>query len=110
MKFTDILALAKQGYTPQDIKDLLALSTEQDTDKEAEQKDTEIPPDHVEAESVPEPEKDEPAEDLDYKKLYEEEQQKTAKLQKLVLSADLSDRDNKETDADIFADVMKSFM
>ena len=110
MKFTDILALAKQGYTPQDIKDLLALSTDQDADKEAEPKDTEIPPDHVEAEPAPEPEKDEPAEDLDYKKLYEEEQQKTAKLQKLVLSADLSDRDNKETDAEIFADVMKSFM
>ena len=41
MKFTDILSLAKQGYTPQDIKDLLALSTDQDTDKEAEQKDPE---------------------------------------------------------------------
>lgn len=110
MKFTDILALAKQGYTPQDIKDLLALSTDQDADKEAEPKDPETPPDHVDAEPAPEPEKDEPAEDLDYKKLYEEEQLKTAKLQKLVLSADLSDKDPKESDIDIFADAMKSFM
>lgn len=34
MKFTDILALAKQGYTPADIKELLALSTEEKTEAE----------------------------------------------------------------------------
>ena len=29
MKFSDILALAKQGYTPSDIKELMALNTEE---------------------------------------------------------------------------------
>lgn len=34
MKFTDILALAKQGYTPADIKELLAIETDQHEPKE----------------------------------------------------------------------------
>lgn len=34
MKFTDILALAKQGYTPADIKELLSIETDQQTLKE----------------------------------------------------------------------------
>ena len=112
MKFNDILALAKQGYTPQDIKDLIALSEDQAKGKEADQKDpddeTEAP-DQRDAEPEGEPEKKEEAEDLDYKSLYEAEVEKTSKLQKMVLSADLSDK-NKDSDIDIFADAMKSFM
>lgn len=109
MKFTDIIALAKQGYTPQDIKDLLALSDEQSTESvEAEQKDPERIPDQVEAE--PENVADDKAEDPDYKSLYEAEQEKTAKLQKMILSADMSDKDLKESDNEIFADAMKLFM
>lgn len=34
MKFTDILALAKQGYTPADIRELLALTVEEKTEAE----------------------------------------------------------------------------
>lgn len=111
MKFGDIIALAKQGFTPQDIKDLLAISDDQGSDKEAEQKDPEQAPDQVEAEPEAQPDTKEPAnEDLDYKSLYEAEAEKTAKLQKMVLSADMSGNDDKQSDADIFADVMKSFM
>lgn len=111
MKFGDIVALAKQGYTPQDIKDLLAISDDQSTDIEADQKDPEKVPDKVEAEPEAQPDAKEPAdEDLDYKSLYEAEAEKTAKLQKMVLSADMSGSDDKQSDADIFADVMKSFM
>lgn len=112
MKFNDIVALAKQGYTPQDIKDLIALSEDQAEGKEADQKDpdneTEVP-DQCDAEPEGEPEKKKEAEDLDYKSLYEAEVEKTSKLQKMVLSADLSDK-NKDSDIDIFADAMKSFM
>ena len=36
MKFSDILALAKQGYTPADIRELLSLQTE-DVQQETEQ-------------------------------------------------------------------------
>lgn len=110
MKFGDIVALARQGYTPQDIKDLLAISDDQGTDEEAKQKDPEPEPDNEGAEPEAQPDTKEPAnEDLDYKSLYEAEVEKTTKLQKMVLSADLSGSE-KESDADIFADVMKSFM
>lgn len=34
MRFADILALAKQGYTPGDIKELLSIETDQQTQKE----------------------------------------------------------------------------
>lgn len=111
MKFEDIIALAKQGYTPKDIKDLLALSDDQDTDEEGDQKDPEKVPDNEEPEPEAQPDaKETDNKDLDYKSLYEAEAEKTAKLQKMVLSADMSTSDNKQSDADIFADVMKSFM
>ncbi len=42
MKFTDILALAKQGYTPADIRELMAIPTEdQQTTQVAEASETE---------------------------------------------------------------------
>lgn len=110
MKFSDIVELAKQGYTPKDIKDLMSLSEDQESDKDADQKDQEDAPDNVEAEPEAQPESDDSEKDLDYKAMYEAEKEKTSKLQKLVLSADMSDKDNKQSDADIFADVMKSFM
>lgn len=112
MKFTDIVELAKQGYTPKDIKDLLALAEDQADGKEAEQKDQDIDTkdhDQDEAEPEGEPDKKEDAEDLDYKAMYEAEVEKTSKLQKMVLSADLSDKDT-DADIDIFADAMKLFM
>lgn len=34
MRFADILALAKQGYTPGDIKELLSIETDQQTQKD----------------------------------------------------------------------------
>ena len=92
MKFNDIIALAKQGYTPQDIKDLLALAEDQADGHDAEQKD-----------------QDSDTKDLDYKAMYEAEVEKTSKLQKMVLSADLSDKQT-ENDIDVFADAMKLFM
>lgn len=113
MKFNDIVALAKQGYTPQDIKDLMSLSEDQGSGAEDEQKDhagQQTPDDHDESEPEAQPDKKDTSDDLDYKALFEAEQEKTAKLQKMVLSADLSDKDSKESDADIFADVMKTFM
>lgn len=113
MKFGDIVALAKQGYTPQDIKDLMSLSEDQGSGAEDEQKDQDgqqTPHDHDKSEPEAQPDKKDTSEDLDYKALFEAEQEKTAKLQKMVLSADLSDKGDNESDADIFADVMKTFM
>lgn len=78
MKFTDLIALAKQGYSPKDIKDLLALAEpepedpkdtepEDPKDTEPEQKDPKDPEPVVpEDKKPPEQQKD----DTDYKKLY----------------------------------------
>ena len=118
LQFSDIVALAKQGYKPSDIKDLIALSSQTDPEpkqepenetgqpEDPEQKTVEIDDQQKgEGESAPDNN-----EDLDYKKLYEDEKEKTGKLQKLITSADMSDKDNKESDLDIFTAVMKDFM
>ena len=118
LQFSDIVALAKQGYKPSDIKDLIALSSQTDPEPEAEpEKQTDKPEeakqktdeidDHQKDEAEGEPDNNE---DLDYKKLYEAEKEKTGKLQKIITSADMSDKDNKESDLDVFTAVMKDFM
>lgn len=118
MKFGDILDLAKQGYKPSDIKELLELS------KAVEEKDTADP---VEDNEQKNPVKDQDqvssegdapldttaedkAEAVDYKSLYEEEKTKNSTLQKMLRKVDMSGSDNNESDADIFAEALKNFM
>ena len=92
MKFSDILALAKQGYSPKDIKDLLALS---DPDEPEDKQDPEKKQD-------PEQPEDKDAKIIDLEK-------KIAELQKLNTTKDLSDKKPKSDD-DIFKELMKEFM
>ena len=110
MKFGDIVALAKQGYTPADIKELMSLSdeTKDDTPDEEEQK-TDLKDDQQDNSEDEKPE-DPKDDDVDYKAMFEAEQKKNATLQKMVLHADMSRSDNKESDYDIFASVMRDFM
>ena len=61
MKFSDILDLAKQGYKPSDIKELLSIDTDTKPEQETDMKS--------------EPEQD-------YKKMYEETLKKLDALQK----------------------------
>ena len=126
MKFTDIIELAKQGYKPNDIKELLELSkATEDAQKDDlsnddnTQKTPEKDPEHdVSEDKTPDVSKDKtpdvPGEDdkdkaLDYKSLYEAEKTKNATLQKMVMKVDISGSDNK-SDQDIFTEVMKDFM
>lgn len=110
MKFGDILALAKQGYTPADIKELMSLSEEaqDDTPTEETQK-TDLKDDQQDNSEDEKPEVTK-EDDIDYKTMFEEERERNAKLQKMVLHADMSGSDNKESDYDIFATVMRDFM
>ena len=57
MNLSDIIALAKQGYKPADIRELIALGNEQDKQKQPDpQPDPEpIPPPEPAAEPAPEP-------------------------------------------------------
>ena len=68
--FSDIVTLAKVGYTPAMVKELLTLETEKKEDEPEAKKDTKDTE-----------EKKEPEEVIDYKKLYEEEKEKNKKIQ-----------------------------
>lgn len=79
MKFSDILDLARQGYKPSDIRELLSMDTEPETKSEPEtEPETKSEPDN---EPEPEP-KPEPEPETDYKKLYEETLKRLDALQK----------------------------
>ena len=75
MKFSDILDLARQGYKPSDIRELLSMEIEPKPEPEPE----------PEPEQKPEPEpKHEPEQkpEPDYKKMYEDTLKKLDALQK----------------------------
>ena len=104
----DIIELAKQGYKPADIKELIELSKsegEQPKDPKPEDDQTEKPKD-------PKPEDGA----VDYKEKVtqlEGELQKTKELlQKLQTENTKKDASggNEKTDAEAFAEAMKSFM
>lgn len=107
MKLFDIIELAKQGYKPNDIKELIALadSTEEKSE-EAEQKTPEEEPVKEEAEQT---EETKPEEAIDYKKLYEEEKQRTDKLQGLFARKDIGTPDVK-SDEQTVLDLVREFM
>lgn len=108
MKLGDILALAKQGYKPGDIRELLELA-----------QSTEEPEPKDEAAKLPDQDKDEPdhAEPpVDYEALYKEQLAKTeeltktvAEIQKANLDALKNTGDNKDTDESIFLDALKNW-
>ena len=86
MKITDIIALAKQGYKPADIKELLTLAEPEKDPEPKKEKDPE-PEKDQEKEKDPEPEKD-PEKEKDpepeeVKKLKGEITDLTARLEKL---------------------------
>ena len=69
MKFSDILDLARQGYKPSDIKELMSMETEPKTETKPE----------TEPETKPETK---PETEPDYKKLYEDTLKRLDALQK----------------------------
>ena len=80
MKFTDIIDLAKAGYKPSDIKELMSLKEPETVETPAEEPKAEdnapevTPKETPAEEAVKEP-------DIDYKSLYEAEKSKVEKMQ-----------------------------
>ena len=121
MKFSDILALAKNGYSPKDIKDLLALADPEEQEPEPEpQPEPEPKPKQEPEKQEPEPkQKQEPEKQEPEPKQKQEPDDKDAKiidlekkiaeLQKLNTTKDLSDKKPKSDD-DIFNELMREFM
>ena len=116
MNLKDLIALAKQGYTPADIRDLIALSDKADDPaqlqvEEAEQKTTQEEAPKVEAEPVND------VNAIDYRKLYEEEKAKNDQLsvdlqkaQSNNVSMDMSYKMDSKTDEDVLNDLVRTFM
>lgn len=113
MKLTDIIELAKQGYKPNDIKELISLSESEPEPTPAPDDGEQKTPEEGPGKEEPEGAKKDPTnsdDDVDYRSLYEAEKEKTSKLQKMITSADMSGSDNRESDSDIFASLMQEFM
>lgn len=115
MKFADIIALAKQGFTPADIREFLKLETEtEDTPAAADPEPAEPKQpadDPVPAATDPEPEQgaadhDPDPEEPDYKKLYEEEK---AKRQAAARKQEVAADDNK-SDEELLLDIAKMYI
>lgn len=106
MKFTDIIALAKQGFTPADIREFLKLDTEPEHPAEDPQQEQEEQP----AEDPQQEQEEQPAEDpqpeQDYKKLYEEEK---AKRQALARKQEVAADETKSVD-DTLLDIAKMYI
>ena len=113
MRFDDIIALAKAGYKPGEVKELLAMATEPEPIPEPEPEPTPEPTPEPEPATEPQHSLDE-----DYKKLYEESQKDLKKANESLKKAqalnnrmDVSNNDgNKKTDAEIVNDWARSFM
>lgn len=108
----DIVDLAKAGYKPADVKELMELSkSNNDTSSEAAPADTEseTPEKNPQIDppaGVAEDEKEEP----DYKSLYESTKKELEKAQKANIKTDISSEDDYISDSDIIKDLIKDFM
>ena len=111
MKLNDLIALAKQGYSLADIRELVSLADVQEQDEtQQEEKDgseeTETEKDEG-GEKEHEPEKDDDA--VDYKALFMAEKEKVEKLQKQNIKKDNSGNEP-ENQEQILEDIFRNFM
>lgn len=108
MKLEDIIALAKQGYKPADIKELIELSKE---DAYESDNQGETPGDAAESEQTT-PEDSKPTEtpenvdSIDYRKLYEEEHSKLLNAQRTNLNQNMDGLS--KSDEEIVLDLFKN--
>lgn len=101
IKFSDIIALAKSGYSVADVKELMQLSETPSNDAPEAQQDEKEP-----AAEDPEEEKEE---EPDYKKLYEEEAEKVRKMQRENINKN-AQQPKEKTDMEILMDMARDFM
>lgn len=111
MNLTDIIALAKQGYKPSDIKELLSLAATSDSgateDPGPDQSvpAEQAPGDSEESEDVQEQQEETPA-DPDYKKLYEELKKETQRKNVRENSQQTEEKTLDEKMADLIRSIM----
>lgn len=109
----DLLSFAKAGYSPKDVKELLTMEVPEPKTPEVipevtEQKDAENLA-REPKEVLPSQNEAAGAEDIDYKKLYEQEAEKVKQLQAMNTKMDASNQE-KEDPGKAFDDILRSFM
>lgn len=102
IKFADIIALAKSGYSVSDVKELMQLSETPSNSDE-----TEAPQDNTEP-AAEDPEDKEEEEEVDYKTLYEQEHETVKRLQ--AVNRNQNAQTNEKTDQEILMDLARDFM
>ena len=122
LKLTDLIELAKQGYTPDKVKELIELSTAEEagdsslTEEQPKEQPKEDDEPETKATEVEQKAADSSADIVDYKKKVEELEKKLLETESRL--SDLqkkntrqnADKGEQPTDAEVFANAMKSFM
>lgn len=117
----DLVALAKQGYSVADVKELLALANSDgsDTSTSSDGKTAGDNPTPPADEPSPKPEPEVKADDnsddsndniVDYKAKIAELEEKLSKAQKAAQHVDMADAEDKKSADDILSDLATSFM
>lgn len=119
LTISDIVALAKAGYKPSDVKELIELSKTAETPAETpnDKEDgttvavTVLPDDPV-ANTAPATgsEEQDPEDSIDYRALYEETKLQLDSAQQLNVRHNIQSDTEQETDSDIIKDLVKNFM
>ena len=108
LNLSDVVALAKAGYSVKDVKELMEMSKSQPETPQPEIPEPEVIPETPSgnvAESQPK-ESEPPAAEPDYKALYEAEHQKVSDLQNKNNRADVS---TPEVSQDDLLDIVRSY-
>lgn len=115
LTLTDIVSLAKAGYSVKDVKELLETEIPEpspknpaDTQKPSEEKPEPENTARESAQELPDAEGAK-ADDIDYKKLYEKEAEKVKRLQEDNIHKDASNGE-KEDPMKAIDDILASFM
>lgn len=112
MTLNDFITLAKQGYKPADIKELIQMSEGRDDAPQVEQSAISTQLENSESENAPIEENTDQApeaeQSVDYKKLYEEEKKKVETIQQSNVKKNI--QGNETSDIDVFNALAKSFM
>lgn len=104
--FSDIIALAKAGYSVSDVKELMALGKDSETVPPKEDKPgTDDNGEVKDNKPVEEPTKTEPEPAIDYKALFEESQKQLKEAQKANIDKPV-EKQNKTTVDDILKDLL----
>lgn len=106
MKLTDIIELAKQGYKPADIRELLKIETEQPAEDPQPEPKQEQAAEDPQPEPEPEQAAADPEPEPDYKRLYEEEK---AKRQAAARKQEVAKDDTKSVE-DTLLDIAKMYI